>query len=117
MATRVELRLPDPSCNPYLAFAVMLGAGLDGIEREIPLPEPVEENLYAFETTRRRAFHVGTVPLNLNEALNELEQDGVVCEILGPHLLERFLEAKRIEWEQYRTQVTPWEVQRYLPVY
>lgn len=112
--TRVELRMPDPSCNPYLAFAVMLGAGLDGIARELPLPEPVEESLYAFGPQRSGKFNVRLLPTNLHEALDELAADEVICDLLGPVLLERFLEAKRMEWEDYRVQVTPWEIDRYL---
>ncbi len=116
-ATRVELRCPDPSCNPYLAFAVMLRAGLDGIERELPLVDPVEENLVGFEPALLAAYNVKTLPASLQEALRELRRDEVVCEALGPHVLERFVEAKEIEWEEYQKQVTPWELQRYLPVY
>ncbi|HEY5477406.1 MAG TPA: glutamine synthetase, partial [Tepidiformaceae bacterium] len=112
--TRVELRMPDPSCNPYLAFAVMLGAGLDGIARELPLPEPIEESLYAFGPQRSDKFNVRLLPANLKEALDELAKDEVICDLLGPVLLERFLEAKRMEWEDYRVQVTPWEIVRYL---
>jgi len=112
--TRVELRMPDPSCNPYLAFAVMLGAGLDGIARELPLPEPIEESLYAFGPQRSDKFNVRLLPANLKEALDELAKDEVICDLLGPVLLERFLEAKRMEWEDYRVQVTPWEIERYL---
>ena len=116
-ATRIELRLPDPSCNPYLAFAVMLRAGMDGIERELPLAEPVEENLFAVDPLRRMAYSAGVLPSNLTEALDELEKDDVICETLGPHLLGRFLEAKRMEWEDYRVQVTPWELTHYLRVH
>ncbi len=116
-ATRIELRLADPSCNPYLAFAVMLRAGMDGIEQELPLPEPVEENLFTFDPARRSKFSVGILPKSLSEALDDLEQDSLVCDTLGPHLLDRFVEAKRMEWEEYRVQVTPWELERYLPIH
>ena len=112
--TRVELRMPDPSCNPYLAFAVMLKAGLDGIVQELPLPEPVEEALYAIEPARFTKFVTGSLPSNLSLALDELENDSVMAETFGTQLLERFVEAKRIEWEQYRVQVTQWELDRYL---
>jgi len=114
-STRLELRCPDPSCNPYLAFAVMLAAGLDGIRRELPVPEAAEENLYALEGQRRAAFAM--LPGTLEEALEELQQDEVVRAALGPHVLERFLSAKRQEWEDYRLEVTPWEVEQYLEVY
>jgi glutamine synthetase len=115
--TRIELRCPDPSCNPYLAFAVMLRAGLDGIERELPLVEPVEENLFGFEPAALAMYNVRSLPGSLDEALRELKRDELVCDTLGPIVLERFVEAKEIEWEEYRKQVTPWEIQRYLPVY
>ncbi|MCE5258630.1 MAG: type I glutamate--ammonia ligase [Chloroflexi bacterium] len=113
--TRVELRCPDPSCNPYLAFAVMLAAGLDGIRRELPAPEATDENLYQLESGSSKRY--GTLPRSLEEALAELEQDAVVRSALGPHILERFISAKRQEWGDYQLEVTPWELARYLPVY
>lgn len=117
-ATRVELRLPDASCNPYLAFAVMLGAGLDGIDQELPLPEPVEEHpQLLFDPARQHRFNVGVLPANLADAVRELEDDAVIAGILGPHILERMVETQRMDWENYRMQVTPWELKRYLPVY
>src|SRR5215212_312007 len=116
-ATRMELRCPDPSCNPYLAFAVMLAAGLDGIERELPLPRPIEENLYHFDDAMMAKYAVGTLPGTLREALDELESDTVVQEALGGHVYEWFLEAKRAEWEEYRKQVSTWELERYLETY
>ncbi|MBV8302355.1 MAG: glutamine synthetase [Candidatus Dormibacteraeota bacterium] len=113
-ATRVELRSPDPSCNPYLAFAVMLRAGLDGVERRLPLPPPVEESLYGFDDVELQRRNVGVLPDNLDDALDALQGDDVVMDALGPHLAERFIEAKRLEWREYRGLVTPWEVRRYL---
>jgi glutamine synthetase len=115
-STRIELRCPDPSSNPYLAFAVMLAAGLDGIRRELPLPDPIEENLYHFNAERLRKSGIDTLPGSLNEALEELQRDDVVMNALGEHVCERFVEAKREEWDEYRMQVTPWELERYLPV-
>jgi glutamine synthetase len=115
-STRIELRCPDPSANPYLAFAVMLAAGVDGIRRELPLPEPIEENLYHFNAERLRKSGIDTLPGSLNEALDELRRDEVVMDALGEHVCERFVEAKREEWDEYRMQVTPWELERYLPV-
>ncbi|MFO7169145.1 MAG: type I glutamate--ammonia ligase [Chloroflexota bacterium] len=112
--TRVELRCPDPSCNPYLALAVMLHAGLDGIRRELPLPNPVEEDLFEVDP-RARQFEV--LPGSLSEALEELQRDEVVRAALGPHVFERFVEAKTREWEEYRVFVSEWELQRYLPVF
>jgi glutamine synthetase len=113
-ATRVELRCPDPSCNPYLAFAVMLKAGLDGIKRQLPLPEAAEEDLYHVDP---RARHLETLPGSLGEALDELQRDDVIAAALGPHVLERFVEAKSLEWESYRLAVSQWELDRYLAVY
>ena len=113
-ATRVELRCPDPSCNPYLAFAVMLKAGLDGIKRQLPLPEAAEEDLYHVDP---RARNLETLPGSLGDALIELERDDVIAEALGPHVLERFVEAKTQEWDSYRIAVSQWELERYLAVY
>ena len=112
-STRLELRCPDPCCNPYLAFAVMLAAGLDGIRRELPVPESTEENLFAPETRHRLALDV--LPSSLNQAINALEEDEVISSALGPHICERFINAKRLEWEDYRLEVTQWELNKYLP--
>lgn len=116
-ATRVEIRCPDPSCNPYLAFAVMLATGLDGIRRRLALPEPVEENLYTFDEDERLRRQINTLPGSLGAALEELRKDEIVQAALGPHVFERFLEAKTIEWNEYRTYVSPWELDRYLEEY
>jgi glutamine synthetase len=112
--TRVELRSPDPSCNPYLAFAVMLRCGLDGIERRLPLPPPVEESLYGFDDVELERRNVGLLPDNLKDAMTALEADEVVLDALGDTLAERFLEVKLLEWKEYRAQVTPWEQEQYL---
>ncbi len=116
-ATRLELRCPDPSCNPYLAFAAMLAAGLDGIERKLELARPVEENLYHFDDTMIRKQGVRTLPGSLEEALEEFGNDEVIQTALGPHVCEWFMEAKRAEWNDYRMRVTPWELERYLMTY
>jgi glutamine synthetase len=116
-ATRIELRCPDPSCNPYLAFAVMLRAGLDGVERGLEPPPAAEEDLYAMDEERRRERHLATLPGSLAEALELLEQDEVAQQALGEHVYARFVEAKRREWDEYRTRVTTWEVERYLRTY
>ncbi|MHB0856888.1 MAG: type I glutamate--ammonia ligase [Anaerolineae bacterium] len=113
-ATRLELRCPDPSCNPYLAFAVMLKCGLDGIKNELPVPDATEENLFESEWARHGLV---TLPGSLQEALQELSRDTVVQEALGPHIYERFMDAKTQEWDSYRLQVTPWERDRYLSVF
>jgi len=113
--TRVELRSPDPSCNPYLAFAAMLQAGLDGIRRRLPLVAPVEESLYTLDESARRRRQIGLLPATLGEALEDLRRDEVMREALGEHIYERFIEARSIEWAEYCRQVHPWELERYLP--
>ncbi|HUI31059.1 MAG TPA: glutamine synthetase family protein [Candidatus Acidoferrales bacterium] len=115
-STRLELRCPDPSCNPYLAFAVMLAAGLDGIRRELPIPEATEEDVYLIANTKRGS-KLDVLPGSLEEAIVEMEKDAVVRDALGAHTFERFISAKRLEWEDYRLEVTPWELDKYLPNY
>lgn len=115
-STRAELRSPDSSCSPYLAFAAMLAAGLDGVRRGLVPPEPVEENVYDFDDARLKALNIATLPDCLADALNLLEGDTVLADALGGHAFARFLSVKRSEWEAYRSQVTPWELDRYLEV-
>jgi glutamine synthetase len=112
--TRLELRAVDPSCNPYLAFAAMLRAGLDGIERGLEAPPPAEEELYAFNARRRQLV---TLPTSLSDALVCLEESDLASDALGLHVYERFLEAKRLEWGEYVLEVSPWERERYLRAY
>jgi glutamine synthetase len=114
-ATRLELRCPDPSCNPYLAFAVMLHTGLDGVRRRLTPPEPSEEDLYELDEVGRSSLK--TLPSSLGEALEELKQDQVVQEALGTHVYHRYLLAKKQEWDEYRLSVSQWELDRYLPIY
>ncbi len=116
-ATRIELRCPDPSCNPYLAFAVMLAAGLDGIENDLPLGEPVEENLYHFTDDDLKRRNIPTLPTNLGEAIAEMERSSLVRDALGDHVYERLLEAQRSEWDEFSRHVTDWERRRYLELY
>ncbi|MDP9367714.1 MAG: glutamine synthetase family protein [Chloroflexota bacterium] len=116
-ATRIELRCPDPSCNPYLAFAAMLAAGIDGIENETPLPEPVEENLYHFTDEDLKRRNIPTLPATLGEAVQEMEQDAVVRAALGDHVFERLTEGQLTEWGEFRRHVSTWERERYLEVY
>jgi glutamine synthetase len=116
-STRLELRCPDPSCNPYLAFAVMLRAGLDGIERELDAPPISNEDLYHLDDQGREARGLGTLPGSLGQALEELKQSTLVRETLGEHIFERFVEAKTMEWQEYCIQVSGWELDRYLRVY
>jgi glutamine synthetase len=113
-AARAELRCPDPSANPYLAFAAMLAAGLDGIRRGLEPPEPVEEDVYDFDDHRLQELGIASLPGTLEEALDRLERDDLVRGALGPHAYEAFMRAKRAEWEAYRIQVTDWELERYL---
>ncbi|HEX2911548.1 MAG TPA: glutamine synthetase family protein [Chloroflexia bacterium] len=113
-AARLELRCPDPSCNPYLAFAVMLKAGLDGIKRKLPLPEPIEESIFQFDATELRRRSIETLPSTMREAIDELNKDDVIQEALGDVIYENFVEAKLEEWSEYRRHVSPWEVERYL---
>ncbi len=112
--TRIELRCPDPAGNPYLAFAVMLAAGLDGIQRQLNLREAAEEDLFHVDP---RAQGLETLPSSLGAALDALRNDEVIQEALGPHIYERFLNAKQQEWESYRAYVSQWEIDRYLSMF
>ena len=112
--TRAEVRCPDPSSNTYLAFAVMIAAGLHGVETGMTLADPVEESLFEMDAATIKAKGIRELPGTLGEAIAELEADPVICEALGDHVLSHFLEAKRAEWDEYRTQVSDWEVDRYL---
>jgi glutamine synthetase len=117
MSTRVELRFPDPSCNPYLAFAVMLAAGLDGMEKQIPCPEPVNNlNIYEMDQEELSQLGIKQLPGSLAEALEELKGDKVLTEALGAEIYEAFVRAKKSEWDAYRTRVMDWEVETYLEV-
>src|SRR6056297_1086877 len=98
-ASRIEARFPDPSCNPYLAFAVLIHAGLDGVEKELDCPDPIRENIYEFDEQKREEYGIDTLPSNLGEAVDELEDDDVVMDALGEHIGEKFVEAKRQEFE------------------
>src|SRR3982075_4144277 len=116
-STRIELRMPDSSCNPYLALAVMLRAGLDGLEKKIDPGPPINKNIYRMRHRERRHLRIDELPGNLTEALDELEKDDLVRETLGDHLFEHFVAAKREEWFDYIKHVSPWEVERYLGMY
>jgi glutamine synthetase len=116
-STRVELRCPDPSANPYLAFAVMLAAGLDGVRRGLTPPPPAEEDLYHLDAARLAEKKLQTLPGSLGEALATLEADEVVAKALGSHVFERFVEAKRQEWDESRLHVSSWEVERYFATF
>ncbi|HTW11564.1 MAG TPA: glutamine synthetase family protein [Solirubrobacteraceae bacterium] len=115
-ATRMELRCPDPACNPYLTFAVLLQAGLEGIEHGYELPDPMEKNLYHLPPEERRRLGIEQLPETLGEAIELTAQSELVLRTLGEHMFNRYIEIKRQEWDDYRVQVTPWELERYLPV-
>lgn len=117
VGARAELRSPDPSCNPYLAFAVVLKAGIDGIKNQIDPGEPVSQNIYTMSKEKKKSLGIESLPSTLKEALSELNKDEVVKSALTDHILENYIEAKREEWEDYRIRVHQWELDRYLTIY
>ena len=112
--TRVELRCPDPACNPYLVLAVCLAAGLDGIKKKLVPPARVDRNIFEMDRNEKEALHIESLPQDLCEATKELEKDAFVRNVLGEHVSEKYIEAKYKEWENYRVQVTEWEIEEYL---
>jgi len=116
-ASRIEARFPDPSCNPYLAFAALIHAGLDGIDRDLDCDDPVRENIYEFDEEKRDEYGITTLPSNLGEAIEALEADDVVQDALGEHVFENFVEAKTQEFEEYIVEVSEWELDQYLESY
>lgn len=117
LSTRVEVRSVDPAANPYLAMAVLLAAGLDGIKNNITAPEPVDKNIYVMTKEQRKEYGIVDLPATLAQALELLKTDEVVTNALGSHLLEHFVEAKEIEWDMFRTQVHAWEREQYMTQY
>lgn len=115
-ATRIELRSPDPACNPYLAFASMLVAGLEGIDKKYPLPDPVEENIFHMAESERKRRGIAGLPGSLAEACDLMENSTLMRGVLGDHIFSSLLANKRIEWDRYRTQVTDFEISEYLPL-
>ncbi|UCC67934.1 MAG: glutamine synthetase [Armatimonadota bacterium] len=115
-ATRIEYRAPDPACNPYLTFAVMLAAGLEGIERGYECPPPVEQNVYEMTAEEREEAGIAQLPGDLWEAIELAESSDLIRRTLGDHVFEKFIENKKIEWQRYRAQVTEYELEQYLPV-
>ena len=113
----MELRSPDPSCNPYLAIAAILGGGLDGIEKELTPPDPVNVNIYQMSEAERLERGIRSLPANLNRALDALVEDPYIASVLGEHCMTYFLHAKKEEWYQYISHVSPWEIDRYLASY
>jgi glutamine synthetase len=116
-ASRIELRSPDPSSNPYLALAAIITAGLDGIEKGLEADDPIRENIYEFDEQKREEYGIDTLPGNLGEALDALEADEVVQDALGEHVYEKFVEAKTQEFDEYRVDVSDWELDRYLETF
>lgn len=116
-STRIELRCPDPTCNPYLSFAIILAAGLDGIERGLVPPQPLDRNIFKMTEDERAAAGIASLPGSLEEALACMKADPLAREVLGTHVYELFIEAKEREWDEYRTRVTPWELETCLTKY
>jgi glutamine synthetase len=115
-ATRVELRSPDPSCNPYLAFACMLNAGLKGVEKGYRMPDPVEMDVYHMSPEERKKYDIDSLPGSLNRAIEYAESSELLRETLGDHLFENFIASKKVEWDDYSIRIHPYEIERYLPV-
>lgn len=117
LSTRIEVRNPDPAANPYLALAVMLKAGLDGIKNKLPLSSPTDRNIYVMSEEEKVEAGIPSLPQNLKESLDELLSNSIMCEALGEHALTHFVELKEIEWDMFRTQVHPWEREQYMQLY
>ncbi|MCL7968000.1 MAG: glutamine synthetase, partial [marine benthic group bacterium] len=117
VGTRVEFRMPDPACNPYLALAVQVAAGLDGIEKEIDSGPPLDVNVWELSARDRKKYKITSLPANLGEAIGELEKSDTMREVLGEHLFTNFVESKKKEWSEYISQVSGWELDRYLTSY
>jgi glutamine synthetase len=117
MGTRCEVRMPDPSADPYLSLTVQIAAGLDGIEQKLTPPDPVNKNIFEMSYRERRHFRIDDLPRDLHEALEYLEKDDVIRAALGEHIYERFVEAKQREWREYIGRVSEWELKRYLGLY
>jgi glutamine synthetase len=115
-ATRFEARFPDPACNPYLAFAVLLAAGLDGVKNKIEPSEPVEQDIFAMGAGERKKAGIESLPGSLIEALELTKKSALVRKALGDHVFTKFVENKEIEWDSFRSQVTDYELKKYLPI-
>ena len=114
---RIEHRLPDPSCNPYLAFAVILTAGLDGIKQKLKPPDPVHENIYRLSEKERNRKGIHGLPKDLGQALAGLSCSELIQSALGEHIYKHFMEAKQLEWEIFSSQVHPWELEQYMEIF
>jgi glutamine synthetase len=113
-ASRVEIRCPDPSCNPYLAFSAMLAAGLDGIAKKTEPPKPVDENVYHFDDEKLAKFYVKTLPGSLGEAIAEESKSSLLKEALGEHAFGKHIEAQKRQWDDFGLWVSDWELKTYL---
>ena len=117
MSTRCEVRMPDPSCNPYLALALMLAAGMDGVARNLDPGPPINKNIFTMSHREKRRLKIDQLPANLNDALDELSKDPAMRDALGEHIYDHYMRAKRSEWAEYISHVHPWEQERYLAEY
>ncbi|MDX1775701.1 MAG: type I glutamate--ammonia ligase [Desulfobulbales bacterium] len=117
MSTRVEVRCPDPTCNPYMAFAMMLNSGLDGIKNKLTPPPSTDVNIYDMTPAQMKKAKISSMPASLDEALTELKKNKIAKDTLGPHIYEKYVESKEQEWDSYRLHVTDWEVENYLKIY
>jgi glutamine synthetase len=117
IGTRTEVRCPDPACNPYLAFAMMLNAGLDGIKNDLPVPEAVNADIFEMSVAEKKEAGIASLPANLYEAVQELKVSPIAKEALGPHIFEKYIEGKEKEWDSFRIAVTDWEHKTYLSRY
>jgi glutamine synthetase len=117
MSTRTEIRCPDPTCNPYLAFAMMLNAGLDGVKNKMAVPPPVNKDIFEMNDAEMALDNITVLPGSLMEAINELKESPIARETLGDHILDKYIEAKIKEWNAFRTSVSQWELDEYLAVY
>ena len=117
MGTRTEVRCPDPACNPYLAFAMMLGAGLDGIKNDLPVPDAVNADIFEMTAAEKKEAGIASLPANLYEAVQELKASPIALEALGPHILEKYIEGTEQEWDSFRIAITDWEHKTYLSRY
>ena len=117
MGTRTEVRCPDPTCNPYLAFAMMLNSGLDGIKNDLPVPDPINVDIFEMTADEKVEAGIASLPANLHEAIMELKANPIATESLGSHILEKYVEGKEKEWDAFRTAVTDWELKNYLSRY
>jgi glutamine synthetase len=115
--TRLELRTPDPAANPYLALAVQLAAGLDGVRRKAEPPEPIDKNIYNLSVRERRRYRIQELPRDLGEAISYFKRSGFIRDALGEHVFHQFLNAKEQEWQDYNAQVHEWEIDQYLAKY